>query len=177
MTTKSMLIFMLLSLSTLCFIACTETVEQADADIPEPTTLADVLSAKEMSTFAKLLTETNLLEELNAKSDEITILAPSDAAFSALDPADLETITSDADGLKMLLKRHILAKKLALDELADLTEVETLSQEKLPLSQTDTQALKIGDIVVTEGNFSCDQGLIHRLNAIIMLDSAVAPNP
>jgi uncharacterized surface protein with fasciclin (FAS1) repeats len=167
-------IILILSTST---IACTETVEQGDASIPEPTSLVDVLEAKEMGTFAALLVKANLLDELSSKSDEITILAPADSVFSAIDPADLEKMTSDSQALKNLLKRHILDQKLALDELAEMTEVKTLSQETITLSQNENKQLQIVDQVVTEGNFSCEQGLIHRLNAIIVLEPSETPNP
>jgi uncharacterized surface protein with fasciclin (FAS1) repeats len=158
-------------------MACTETVEQADASIPEPTSLVDVLEAKEMATFASLLVKANLLDELSSKSDEITILAPSDSVFSAIEAADLEKLTSDPQALKNLLKRHILPQKLALDELAEMTEVESLSQEKITLSQNENKQLQIMNQVVTEGNFSCEQGLIHRLNAIIDLEPSETPEP
>lgn len=176
MNIQSLLLSMILILST-CVMACTETVEQADASIPEPTSLVDVLEAKEMATFASLLVKANLLDELSSKSDEITILAPSDSVFSAIEAADLEKLTSDPQALKNLLKRHILPQKLALDELAEMTEVESLSQEKITLSQNENKQLQIMDQVVTEGNFSCEQGLIHRLNAIIDLEPSETPEP
>lgn len=176
MNIQSLLLSMILILST-CVMACTETVEQADASIPEPTSLVDVLEAKEMATFASLLVKANLLDELSSKSDEITILAPSDSVFSAIEAADLEKLTSDPQALKNLLKRHILPQKLALDELAEMTEVESLSQEKITLSQNENKQLQIMDQLVTEGNFSCEQGLIHRLNAIIDLEPSETPEP
>lgn len=176
MNIQSLLLSMILILST-CVMACTETVEQADASIPEPTSLVDVLEAKEMATFASLLVKANLLDELSSKSDEITILAPSDSVFSAIEAADLEKLTSDPQALKNLLKRHILPQKLALDELAEMTEVESLSEEKITLSQNENKQLQIMDQVVTEGNFSCEQGLIHRLNAIIDLEPSETPEP
>ncbi len=143
--------------------ACTEPVEPADQYIEPSTALDDVLKKNEFDLFLSLIKDAQLNDDIE-KLEEVTILAPSNTAIE--NTMVTLSMLSQEDQLK-LLKRHIIPKKLALDELLMLSEVETLSTESLPLSVDDQGNLLIKEILINEGNIEIDNGFIHRLPEVI----------
>jgi uncharacterized surface protein with fasciclin (FAS1) repeats len=143
--------------------ACTEPVEPADQYIEPSTALEDVLKKNEFDLFLSLIKDAQFNDDIE-KLEEVTILAPSNTAIE--NTMVTLSMLSQEDQLK-LLKRHIIPKKLALDELLMLSEVETLSTESLPLSVDDQGNLLIKEILINEGNIEIDNGFIHRLPEVI----------
>jgi uncharacterized surface protein with fasciclin (FAS1) repeats len=104
--------------------------------------IRDALSDGDFSTMLDLLDLTGISDELEGR--EITVLAPTEAAFRTLSVDELGELVTDKDRAEALLRRHILDGVYTYDELAALTEVTTISDETLPVT---TQ----GDSVIVAG--------------------------
>lgn len=100
------------------------------------------LEAGDFSTMLDLLELSGLSDELEGR--EVTVLAPSEEAFSQISAADLADIVTDVDRVKDLLRRHILDELYTYEELAQQTQVTTISDETLAVT-TD------GDTVMVDG--------------------------
>jgi transforming growth factor-beta-induced protein len=98
-----------------------------------------------LTTLVTAVGEAGLVDTLNS-APALTVFAPTDCAFAALDPATLEAALADPTGLlTQVLGFHVVpGEQLDSSELADLTEVTTFTGATLPLS-SDGQTLTVGD--------------------------------
>ena len=100
----------------------------------------------------------------------LTLFAPSDEAFDALPPGELEAIFADAGAVRLLLAHHLAEPTLRLAEL----EARARSDPQLSVGGccTVTLALELGQLkvnnaTVVEGNIEASNGLIHVINQVI----------
>lgn len=104
--------------------------------------IRDALSNGDFTTMLDLLELSGLSDELEGR--EITVLAPSESAFSGLSADELSELITDPSSAEALLRRHIIDGLHTFDELAGLAEVTTISDETLPVTST-------GDSVTVDG--------------------------
>ena len=84
----------------------------------------------------------------STRADDITVFAPANTAFDAVDPATLEAAMADPSGLlTTVLTYHVVPGRLAPDELAG--EHETLQGETLTVEGSGE------DFTVNGGRRSC----------------------
>jgi uncharacterized surface protein with fasciclin (FAS1) repeats len=98
-----------------------------------------------LTTLVTAVTEANLVDTLNG-ADALTVFAPTDCAFAALDPATLDAALADPDGLLTeVLGFHVIpGEKLTAADLADMTELTTFSGATLPIS-VEGDEITVGD--------------------------------
>jgi uncharacterized surface protein with fasciclin (FAS1) repeats len=98
-----------------------------------------------LTTLVTAVTEANLVDTLNT-APALTVFAPTDCAFAALDPATLDAALADPDGLlTQVLGFHVIpGEKLTAADLADMTELTTFTGATLPIS-VDGDEITVGD--------------------------------
>jgi len=89
-----------------------------------------------------------VVDALAAKHD-ITILVPTDAAFTALSAKTVTSVLTDPSEIKKVLQRHIIDEVLTFDELSKKTSVTTMSGETLPVTN-ENGVVKVDGATVTE---------------------------
>ncbi len=106
-----------------------------------PARAADVVetirTSGQLTTFARALEQAGMAEDLRA-ADQVTVFAPSDAAFAALPATTTDALfaAENQDALRELLGYHIVpGEAIAAEELPE--EVETESGT-LYITRTDT---------------------------------------
>jgi uncharacterized surface protein with fasciclin (FAS1) repeats len=80
-----------------------------------PTAVA-VSTVPQLSTLLQAVIAANLVDVLNSRPD-VTLLAPSDAAFAALGPDSLSALLADVPRLTRVLTHHVLAGRLTPGQL------------------------------------------------------------
>lgn len=103
---------------------------------------AEALKAGDFSTMLRLLQLSGLADEIEQR--EVTILAPTEEAFSAISSDDLENIITNPTQVDDILRRHILDGLYSYEDLQAATSVTTLSGEQLNVTHD-------GDAVQVEG--------------------------
>jgi uncharacterized surface protein with fasciclin (FAS1) repeats len=135
----------------------TEPVAVAASNIPLLTTLTSALSGK-------LNPQVNLVDTLN--NGQFTVFAPTDQAFSKLDPATIDSLKTNAPLLKKILTYHVVAGQLT------------------PAQVAGTHATVQGDSVTVTGsgdemrvnNASLVCGGVQTANAVVyMIDTVLMP--
>ena len=98
-----------------------------------------------LTTLVGAVGEAGLVDTLNS-APALTVFAPTDCAFAALDPATLDAALADPTGLlTQVLGFHVVAgQELSSADLAGLTEVETFTGATLPISAS-------GDMITVGG--------------------------
>jgi uncharacterized surface protein with fasciclin (FAS1) repeats len=155
--------------------------------LPELRTIAEVvvaLTESEEPEFTTLLGAVGLadplvLEALNDPESELTVFAPTDAAFAALQ-AELgdETflaILEDSDALSGVLLYHVVDGIIHSGDVAELlTEnpdgftVTTLLEEDVEITTTEEGTLLINGITFSAFDVDAINGVIHVIDAVLV---------
>jgi uncharacterized surface protein with fasciclin (FAS1) repeats len=85
----------------------------AIAGVPVATAVSTV---PQLSTLTQAVVAANLVDVLNSR-EEVTLLAPSDAAFDALGVDALPALLADVPRLTTVLTHHVVPGRLAPDQL------------------------------------------------------------
>jgi transforming growth factor-beta-induced protein len=124
-----------------------------------------------LTTLVTAVGEAGLVDTLNS-AEALTVFAPTDCAFTALDPATLDAALADPTGLlTQVLGFHVVAgEELSAADLAGLTEVETFTGATLPISAEG------GTITVGGGQATVVVPDIQTANATVhLIDSVMIP--
>lgn len=92
----------------------------------------DALQAGDFSTMLKLLDLSGLGSDIQDRA--VTILAPSEGAFADLPSETVRNLVTNPTQIDDLLKRHVLDQVYSYDELAQQTQVTTLTGETLSVT-------------------------------------------
>ena len=122
----------------------TEAAESGDSRLERA---KDALAAGDFSTMLELLELSGLAGEIEER--EVTILAPTEEAFSELSSDDITDLLANPTQIDDILKRHVIEGVLTFDELAAMSEVTTLSGDVLVVSG-DGGSVTVDGAVVSE---------------------------
>jgi|JI10StandDraft_1071094.scaffolds.fasta_scaffold49370_2 transforming growth factor-beta-induced protein len=122
-----------------------------------------------LTTLVAAVTAAGLGDTLNG-AEALTVFAPTDCAFAALDPATLEAALADPSGLlTTVLGFHVIPERLSAADLAGVTELTTFTGEILPV-------MVEGDVITVNGTTMVVIGEIQTANATVYLvDSVMLP--
>lgn len=148
---------------------------------PKPTTVAseggaeqrsasmsptEVLDADlQYSTFNRVVTASGLAGTLD-DADELTIFAPSNAAFEELGPDDTEALIADPAASAAFVQSHAVPAAVALSDLLGGGSLTDLAGNELMVG-SDEGVVRVGGAIVVLPNISTDNGYLHVVDSII----------
>lgn len=113
----------------------------------------------------------NLDNELKGKGP-YTVFAANDKAWAKVPEADKQSLFGNPKKLKQVLSYHIVkGKKLTLEQLGTMKDVQTLEGHMLKLSETKNgtaTVLGVNNSKVKRGNIEATNGIIHVVDAPLM---------
>jgi uncharacterized surface protein with fasciclin (FAS1) repeats len=121
-----------------------------------------------LKTLVTAVTEAGLGDTLNSAKD-ITVFAPTDDAFAALDKATLDAAMADPKGLlTTVLTNHVVEGRLSPDQVAG--EHKTLSGKSITVTGSGE------DFTVTPGDAKVVCGNVQTANATVyIIDKVLVP--
>lgn len=121
-----------------------------------------------LKTLVTAVTEAGLGDTLNSAKD-ITVFAPTDDAFAALDKATLDAAMADPKGLlTTVLTNHVVEGRLSPDQVAG--EHKTLSGKSITVAGSGE------DFTVTPGDAKVVCGNVQTANATVyIIDKVLVP--
>ena len=165
---KSILLTILIASFTLfSFTACSDDngANVVDPD-PEPETLVDVAAGDErFSTLVSVVTDLGLAETLG--SEQLTVFAPTNAAFEAISDV-IPTLTNE--DLEQIVLYHLLAGTVLSEEIASdgLTDYTTLQGERAFI-QASAAGVNINNYAnVVEADLTASNGVIHAIDQVLL---------
>ena len=138
-------------------------VELAGADSPEFTTLLGAVSAADPT----------LLDALADPSAELTVFAPLDSAFAAVE--GLEEIVADTSLLTTILQYHVFPGTIYSFQIGDL--VDDMGQVAIVMANGTDATVSVSDtdvmidtanIVLELVDIEASNGVIHVIDAVIV---------
>ncbi len=121
-----------------------------------------------LSTLVTAVGEAELGETLNTTQD-ITVFAPTNDAFAAMDQATLDKAMADPKGLlTTVLTGHVVAGRLAPDQLAG--EHETLAGTMITVEGSG-EDFTVGDAAVVCGNVQTANATVYIIDGVLLPSS------
>ena len=122
-----------------------------------------------LSTLVTAVTEAGLVDTLNSDGP-FTIFAPSNDAFAAIPPADLDAVLADKDLLTSILTLHVVAgEQLSSADLAEMDSVTTVNGDDISLEvEADGGLLVNGQATVGCADIQTANATVHIIDAVLM---------
>ena len=118
-----------------------------------------------LKTLVKAVTEADLAKTLNSAED-ITVFAPTDDAFAAMDQATLDKAMGDPKGLlTTVLTHHVVEGRLAPEDLAGTHE--TLAGDKITVKGSG-EDFTVGDATVVCGDVQTANATVYIVDSVLM---------
>ncbi|MCC7266985.1 MAG: fasciclin domain-containing protein [Caulobacteraceae bacterium] len=157
------------------------TAPPAAAPAPAPAT-GDVFEtakkAGQFNTFIKAIEATNLTDVLK-KQPALTVFAPTDAAFQALPPGELDKLMlpENREKLQKLLTYHIVNARVDTSKIRGARgPVPTVAGNAVQVDGS-SEPLKVNDATITRPDLLATNGVIHVVDKVLSPYGAAAPTP
>ena len=127
-----------------------------------------------LTTLTQAVTAANLVDTLNS-AEALTVFAPTDCAFAALDPATLDAALADPSGLlTTVLGFHVVpGEELDAAALAGETSVTTLTGEQLAIA-VDGDTVTVGEQAeVVVPDIQTANATVHLIDSVMLPPSAM----
>lgn len=135
---------------------------------PAPVTVLDVIVASPLhTTLESLILAAGLSQQLSGPN-QVTVFAPTDAAFSALPPSVLAELVSDPTGvLAQVLRYHMIPARVPSSQLNNGIQLVTINSQLVNVS-INAQGIFINNARITIADIPADNGVVHVINAVLI---------
>jgi transforming growth factor-beta-induced protein len=151
-------------------------VEAVSEVTPEPGSLnllATVLATDDLSVLGSALVAAGIAPELEGDT-AYTLLAPTNSAFEELPAGVLDRLLADPAALADVLRYHLIADAIASADLAPLGSALSVQGEPLAVALSQDAALLLNDAQVIEADIAAANGVIHKLDKVLLPTTAQA---
>jgi uncharacterized surface protein with fasciclin (FAS1) repeats len=133
--------------------------------------LAALKSNKSFGTFVTAIDKAGLSESLNS-TNQFTLFAPTDEAFSALPAGKLASLleTANKDELASLVNYHLVSGRKTVADVGKWEVARTVNGQQAPIQNTDGQ-VSIGGARITQPDIIAKNGMIHGIDKVNIPDS------
>jgi uncharacterized surface protein with fasciclin (FAS1) repeats len=126
-----------------------------------------------LTTLVQAVTAANLVDSLNGQQD-ITVLAPANAAFQAVPADQLNAVVADVPQLTSILTHHVIQGRLSPDQLAG--QQTTLNNDTVTIEGSGESFTISGDQTVTGQPATVICGNVQTANATVyIIDQVLKP--
>jgi len=120
-----------------------------------------------LSTLVAAVTQAGLVDTLNGEGP-FTIFAPTNDAFAAIPPADLQAVLADNDLLTSILTYHVVAgQQLSSADLIAAGSVETVNGESLTITD-ENGTLMVNGVAVVCMDVPTANATVHIVGSVLM---------
>lgn len=135
--------------------------------IPQTTTVYDVVANSPDHTTLKTAIDAAGLDETLSSPGTYTLFAPTDAAFAAVDPAVLNSLLADPEGLLTDVLLYHVVGSIALSSNLTSGPVPTLYGEDVNVT-VDGSSVMVNNAMVTVADIVTVNGVVHVINAVLV---------
>jgi uncharacterized surface protein with fasciclin (FAS1) repeats len=126
-----------------------------------------------LTTLVQAATAANLVDSLDGQQD-ITVLAPANAAFQAVPADQLNAVVADVPQLTSILTHHVIQGRLSPDQLAG--QQTTLNNDTVTIEGSGENFTISGDQTVTGQPATVICGNVQTANATVyVIDQVLKP--
>ncbi|MGA0604548.1 fasciclin domain-containing protein [Phenylobacterium sp. VNQ135] len=131
--------------------------------------LIDTLKASgQFTTFIKATDATNLTSLLKTNKN-LTVFAPTDAAFAALPPSELSRLQADKTAMQKLVLHHVINAPVDSAKIKGAKgPVPSGAGDQVLLDGSDEAALKADGATIVQSDIRTGSGLLHVVDKVLM---------
>jgi uncharacterized surface protein with fasciclin (FAS1) repeats len=132
--------------------------------------LVDTLKLNgQFTTFTQALTDTNLAGLLKTNTN-LTVFAPTDAAFAAMPAADLAKLKSDKTAMQKFILHHIVNAPIPSTKIKGAKgEIPSGAGDKILLDGSDEAgALKVDGATIVQADVKTGSGLLQIVDHVLV---------
>jgi uncharacterized surface protein with fasciclin (FAS1) repeats len=122
--------------------------------------------AGQFSTLIRAAVAADLAETL-ATGGPFTVFAPTDGAFADLPEGTLDALLANPEALRGILLHHVVAGRFTVEELREMSEIETLQGTKLRLVTT-ADGLTVAGTYLLTANVGASNGIVHVITSVLV---------
>lgn len=115
----------------------------------------------------KLLLDADLLSQLES-SPNITLFAPSDAAFNKLPPQKLNELKANKEKLKQVLSYHVVPKKLAANAASNGRQATLSNGKEVRVEVSNGKVTKVNDAKVKSDSTNASNGVVYEIDTVLI---------
>lgn len=148
-------------------------IHSIDTVLTPPALPKDVVAtAIAAGSFSTLVTAVQAagLEQTLRTTQNITVFAPTDAAFAKIPKATLDAILADKALLTKILSYHVSGRVITAEQIlnAGSGTIRTLAGERIRFVAKDGKVVLNETVMVTATNIKASNGIIHVLDAVLI---------
>jgi len=130
-------------------------------------TIADVVqTADELAMLETALGAAGLLQALRLPGD-LTLFAPTNAAFEALPADQLQTLLNTTSDLADVMRYHLVADIVFSDEIVRLGTALSTSGQPLTITVAADGIIQVNDALIIQTDIATANGVIHVIDAVL----------
>jgi uncharacterized surface protein with fasciclin (FAS1) repeats len=131
-------------------------------------TIAQIAAAdSRFTTLVAALNAAGLVDALNGPG-QLTVFAPTNAAFAALPPGTIEALLADIPTLTSILTYHVVPGAVPASTVVNLSSATTLQGSDVLISVRDGGVVLNGSVNVIITDIQASNGIIHVIDAVLL---------
>lgn len=131
-----------------------------------PRDIVEEANYRGFTTLVAALENAGITDALKADGP-LTVFAPTNEAFAAVDGLDAILDDTNKDPLVAILKNHVVSGENKAEVVVGLSEVETLNNEQMSVEVVDGEVMLNGSSKVTATDVMGLNGVIHVIDTVI----------
>lgn len=141
--------------------------EKMEKKMENTKNLAEIaISNPDFSTLVTAVKAAGLVDALSGDT-ELTVFAPTNAAFAKLPKGTVEALLADKQKLANILKYHIVAGKVLAKDVVNLDSAKALNGGELEIEVKDGKVY-INDAQVIKTDVLGKNGVIHVIDTVLI---------
>lgn len=171
------------ALSATAFAASAQTVAPSASAVAKPVTvqgdLVDTLKLSgQFSTFVGGIDATNLTGLLKSNKN-LTVFAPTDAAFATMPPADLARLKTDKVAMQKFVLHHVINAPIDSAKIKGAKgPVPSGAGDTILLDGSDEAgALKVDGATIVQADLRTGSGLLHVVDKVLISGQGAVDPP
>ena len=148
--------------AAICVLAVPATASAA----PSKNIVETAAAAPQFSTLVSLVEKAGLVNALSGKKN-LTVFAPTNAAFNKVPKKTLNSLLEDKSLLRKVLLYHVVAGKLPAAKVVMRSGVETLEGARVTFSVKGKSAY-VNDAKVITADIGASNGIVHAINRVLL---------
>ncbi|MBW4542535.1 MAG: fasciclin domain-containing protein [Myxacorys chilensis ATA2-1-KO14] len=128
--------------------------------------LETAAQAGSFSTFLEAVNKCDLASTLTAEGS-LTLLIPTNDAFTKLPEGTLDALLEDVTKLKKVLMYHVVFGDVRSQDLAEIDEAPTVEGSIIAVDHS-SNGITVNDVRVLKTDMLADNGVIHEIEGVLM---------
>jgi uncharacterized surface protein with fasciclin (FAS1) repeats len=134
---------------------------------PQKNIVQTAIAAGQFKTLVKLVKRAGLVGALSSQNTQLTVFAPTDAAFAKVPNATLNMLLQNKAKLRAVLLYHVVKGRVPAARVTMLTSAMTLAKKPVTFSMKDG-AIFVNNVRVVKADIGTRNGIIHVINRVLI---------